>query len=237
MRVSKTVGFCSSLAVSDGGCSNRLNLKQNPSLDYAPPSPLSSLLFPRKLASRHIASPASRSFLSHLCVRLIHKKQARDGRSAVSGHSGSHGNYNSRQSPRPPGPTRLPLSPRRRRWAFIRGAVGARRVAAVFSDGRAGVRNSLSRVQLLCPCQRRSLTQREDGGPRVRRLMLRLRGGEPSGRDRGRRAARALVGDARAGDRQARTRWTRRGHTPRTGSWRGEPGEPVPCRSCQLQGC
>lgn len=41
------------------------------------------------------------------------------------------------------------------------------------SSGGVGSRGSL---QLLCPCQQRSLTQREDGGPRVRRLMLRLRG-------------------------------------------------------------
>ncbi|XP_075823679.1 SH3 domain-binding glutamic acid-rich-like protein 2 [Microtus pennsylvanicus] len=33
-------------------------------------------------------------------------------------------------------PPRLLLSPRRRRWAFIRGAAGARRVALVLSDGR-----------------------------------------------------------------------------------------------------
>lgn len=153
----------------------------------------------------------------------------------MPGHSRRHGNYNSRQSPRPPGPTRLPLSPRRRRWAFIRGAAGARRVSAVFPDGRSGVGSNLSRVQLLCPCQQRSLTQREDGGPRVRRLMLRLRGGEPGGRDRGRRAARAPVEDARAGDRRARTRLTRWGHTARAGRWRGEPWELVPCRRCWLQ--
>lgn len=77
--VSKTVGLRSSVAVSDGGCSStHLHRKQNSSLDYAPPSPLSSLPFPRKLASHHIASPASGSFLSHLRVRLIHQKQARD---------------------------------------------------------------------------------------------------------------------------------------------------------------
>lgn len=171
-----------------------------------PPSPLSSLLFPRKLASRHIASPASGSFLSLLRVRLIHKKQARDGRSAVPVTLGAT-------------ETTTPVSPRGRlappasRSARGGGAglssaerARARRVAAVLSDGRAGVGSSFSRVQLLCPCQRRSLTQREDGGPRVRRLMLRLRSGEPSGRDRGRGAARAPVGDARAGDRPARTR-------------------------------
>jgi hypothetical protein len=224
------------MAVSDRGCSTRLHRKQNPSLDYPPPNPLSCLLCSCKLASRQLACPASGSFLNHLRVRLIPVKQAPDRRSAVPGHSGRQGNYNSRQPPRPPGPTRLSLSPRRRRWAFIRGAAGARRVAAVFSDGRTGVGSYLSRVKLLWPSQRRSLTQREDGGPRLRRLMLRLRGGEPSGRDRGRRAARAPVGDARAGDRRARTRWTRRGHTPRTGNWRGDPREPVPCRSCRLQG-
>lgn len=154
----------------------------------------------------------------------------------MPGHSGRPGNYNSRQPPRLPGSTHLLLSPRRRRWAFIRGAAGVRRGAAVFSDVRPGVGSSLSRVQLLGSCQRRSVTQREDGGPRVRRLLLGLRGGERSGRDRGRRAARAPVGDAPAGDRRARTRWTRRGHTPGSSSWRGEPREPVPCRSCRLQG-
>lgn len=50
------------------------------------------------------------------------------------------------------------------------------------------------------------------------------------------RAARAPVGDARAGDRQTRTQWTRRDRTVWAGSWRGEAGEPVPCRSCRLQG-
>lgn len=149
LRVSKTVGRLSSMAVSDRGCSTRLHRKQNPSLDYPPPNPLSCLLCSCKLASRQLACPASGSFLNHLRVRLIPVKQAPDRRSAVPGHSGRQGNYNSRQPPRPPGPTRLSLSPRRRRWAFIRGAAGARRVAAVFSDGRTGVGSYLSRVKLL----------------------------------------------------------------------------------------
>ncbi|XP_051057163.1 SH3 domain-binding glutamic acid-rich-like protein 2 [Phodopus roborovskii] len=105
-------------------------------------------------------SGVSGSFLNHLCVRIIYKKQVLGGGSAVLGHAGSRGNYSSHQAPRPLGPTPPPAQPAAEALGFHPRSGGNKTHLPVVSDNHR-VGSSLSRLQLLRPPQRRFPVQRE----------------------------------------------------------------------------